>query len=331
MMRPWTLLLASLGALPALAAPPPDLGGEAGGASDDVRVEVPAATFTMGSDGAPDLPPLPPAAAALKPTDLMTARALKGWQPADQRPAHPVQLPRFAMDVHEVTNAQYARFLAWTQGAGGHSRCAPGEPGGKEHTPRYWGDFNPRLKDPVYARTAPFSRETFTRPDAPVVGVDWFDAASYCAWAGGRLPTEAEWELAARGTDGRRWPWGDAWDWGLANTGGEKHGRDVKDPGVEKDGFIYPAPVGSFPAGRSPAGVLDMAGNAAEWVADWYAPDAYAHAAPVNPSGPATGTKRVVRGGSSRSVPSGVTTTAREAWEPAFRTFTLGFRCAKEL
>jgi len=259
---------------------------------------------------------------------------------------HEVALGSFAIDRHEVTNARYRRFLAWMKAENDHRFCHPDEPSHKDHTPRYWKDFNPLLNNDAYAATAPFGTESFQGDDAPVVGVDWFDAYAYAAWAGKRLPTEAEWELAARGTDGRRWPWGDLWEWGRANTGGEKRGRDIPgrrwekefygltyEPGKtrDKDGYIYPAPVGRHPRGRSPWGVDNMAGNVAEWCADWYADDAYRTSPAENPTGPRKGTLRVVRGGSSRNYPSGVRTTARQSREPFFRTFTLGFRCAKDL
>jgi len=108
-------------------------------------------------------------------------------------------------------------------------------------------------------------------------------------------------------------------------------GADVRAKGKEKDGYIYPAPVGSFAAGRSPYGCDDMAGNAAEWVADWYAVDAYKTQSPENPPGPQNGAERVVRGGSSQNYPSNVRCAIRAHREPEFRTFVLGFRCAKDL
>ena len=281
-----------------------------------IMVVVLAGEFTMGTDAAhPDLPATPPGGEPLHPQQVLTARADAAWRCADERPAHRVRMPAFAIDRYEVTNAQYRRFVAWLAEHGDHSHCHQDEPPDKDHRPRYWRDFNPLLSDPAYAVTTPFSRDTFTAADKPVVGVDWFDAYAYAAWAHKRLPTEAEWEYAARGTDGRLWPWGSQWSWQCANTGGEKHGIDVPGGEREKDGYIYAAPVGSFPAGRSPFGCDDMAGNVAEWCADWYATD----------------TCRAVRGGSSRNLPSSVRCAARSAREPLFRTFTLGFRCAKDL
>jgi len=272
-----------------------------------VMMVVPAAKFTMGTNEThPDLPEGPLGKSPLKPYEILAVRAEPGWRHANE-PARTVVVAAFAIDRHEVTNAQYREFVDQISRSGDHRLCHPDEPDGKDHTPRYWRDFNPLLKDASYARTTPFGPETFMADAKPVVGVDWFDAYAYAAWAGKRLPTEAEWELAARGTDGRRWPWGNEWRWGRANIGGERRGMDVSVRGREKDGYIYSAPVGSYPQGRSPFGCYDMAGNAAEWCAE-----------------------RVVRGGSSRSLPSSVRCAARTIREPAFRTFTLGFRCAKD-
>ncbi len=295
-------------------------------------VEIPAGAFTMGTDEVhPDLTPPPSAGKGLHPPEVMAARARGAWSQADERPAREVRLRAYAIDQHEVTNGQYRRFLDWMRETGDHRLCPPGEPADKDHTPRYWRTFNPLLRDPVYRPMAQYGRDdTFTADEKPVVGVDWWDAAAYAAWAGKRLPTEAEWERAARGTDARRWPWGNQWDWGLANIGGEKLGADVHAKGREKDGFIYPAPVGSFPAGRSADGCEDMAGNAAEWCADWYQADVGDQGATVNPTGPAHGTARVVRGGGSHNMASNVRCTVRFSYEPDFRHFTLGFRCAQD-
>lgn len=303
------------------------------GRDDAPMVEIAATRFVLGTDEAhADFTAAPAGQpGALHPPEVMAARARPAWAQADEHPARTVRVPAFAIDQHEVTNAQYRRFLTWIQRTGDHRLCAPGEPVGKDHTPRYWGDYNPLLHDPAYQPLAQYgAADTFTADDKPVVGVDWWDAAAYAAWAGKRLPTEAEWELAARGTDGRRWPWGNDWAWGRANIGGEKLGADVNAHGREKDGFIYPAPVGHFPAGRSPYGLDDMAGNAAEWCADWYAADVGASGGTDNPRGPAVGTERAVRGGSSQNMASQVRCAARFHHEPDFRFFTLGFRCAQD-
>ena len=300
-------------------------------ADDSVMMVVPALEFLMGtSDAHPDLPANRLVPGKVKPTEIKFARAWDDWALEDERPQHTVRLKAFAIDRYEVTNAQYRKFLADVMKHGDAAYAHPSQPKGKNHTPRYWKEFNPLLKDPEFTRLAQFTPMTFAQPNTPVVGVDWFDAYAYAKWAGKRLPTEAEWELAARGTDGRRWPWGDEWQWGLCNIVGEKLGADVRAKGKEKDGYIYPAPVGTFAQGRSPFGCDDMAGNAAEWVADWYAADTYKTDSSENPRGPAVGTEHVVRGGSSQNLPSNVRCAIRAHREPDFKTFILGFRCAKD-
>ena len=211
----------------------------------------------------------------------------------------PENLPGFRIDRCEVSNAQYAAFLdaeRTTRGAFDHQS----QPKGKDHTPRYWREFRPTLfLESGAATLAPFDEKTFRDPQKPVVGVDWWDAFAYARWAGKRLPTALEWEAAARGRDGRLWPFGNQWSFSLANTGGEKWG--------EKDGHIYAAPVGDFDGGKSPSGCLNMAGNVAEWTQEGF-----------------------VAGGSSNSNPTGVRCAARELREPEYRSFDIGFRCAAE-
>ena len=203
---------------------------------------------------------------------------------ADEMPRRLVHLDAYYIDRHEVTNARYRTFLEGQR---------------RPRRPAYWID--PR----------------FNAAAQPVVGVLWSEAAAYCRWAGKRLPTEAEWEKAARGPDGRRYPWGDHWEPGRATSA---------DGGAQR-----PAPVGSRPGGASQYGALDMAGNVAEWVADWYARDAYEHAAAKNPTGPDAGAIRVLRGGSWLDYYFDLRATGRRADEPAVRDSSIGFRCARDL
>jgi formylglycine-generating enzyme required for sulfatase activity len=171
----------------------------------------------------------------------------------DEKPVHRVYLDAFYIDKYEVTNALYGRFMRAT----GHKE------------PKLWNN------------------KEFSVPNKPVVGVSWYDAKNYCEWAGKRLPTEAEWEKAARGTDGRIWPWENQWDAGKANT-------SEKD-----DGYQYTAPVGNFEEGKSPYDAYDMVGNVREWVADWYDFEYYKKSPRHNPTGPVSGkfkVRRVVHG-----------------------------------
>jgi len=145
-----------------------------------------------------------------------------------------------------------------------------------------------------------------------VVGVSWYDAVAYCEWAGGRLPTEAEWEYAARGPEGQEYPWGDA------------------SPTCDLANYVgcvgATAPVGSFPAGSSWVGASDMAGNVWEWVADWYGP--YLSGRQVNPTGPTSGSSRVLRGGSFHGDWGDVRAANRYSFNPDSRGNSIGFRCA---
>jgi formylglycine-generating enzyme required for sulfatase activity len=219
---------------------------------------------------------------------------------SDEHPAHPVEISAFWIDRTEVTNRQYARCVD----AG---ECVPPVETGSFSRLHYFGD-------PAF-------------DDYPVVQVDWHQAAAYCAWAGARLPTEAEWEYAARGPENRLFPWGDTFDPALLNYC-DRNCAGMSDPSYD-DGFPDTAPVGSFPKGVSWVGALDMAGNVREWVADWYG--AYTLEAVFDPQGPSTGESKIPRGGSWYDTPDDVRSLNRGANLPEYTHPKVGFRCASGL
>ncbi len=205
---------------------------------------------------------------------------------ADELPVHRVYLDAFLMDKYQVSVGHYARFLDAT------SHDAPPE----------WKVMN----QPQHQKR-------------PVANVDSADANTYCHWAGKRQPTEAEWEKAARGTDGRTYPWG--------NEHPTKYYANLGNENWNNHGAL--TPVGSLEDGKSPYGIYDMAGNVWEWVSDWYAPDYYKTSPAKNPTGPPTGEHKVIRGGSWGSGPEILRSAERETHVPSFRGFGTGFRCAK--
>ena len=151
--------------------------------------------------------------------------------------------------------------------------------------------------------------------DAHPILVNWNDAAAYAKWAGAALPTEAQWEKAARGVDGRIYPWGDIWDDAKCNFNGGQNPAKT-------------SPVGSFPAGASPYGVMDMVGNVFQWCSDWFDENYYQHSPTRNPTGPSTGTLRVMRGGSWRiSGAQRIRVALRGRYLPIFSLDDDGFRC----
>jgi formylglycine-generating enzyme len=210
----------------------------------------------------------------------------------DERPQRSVYLDEFAIDQVEVTNERYMAFVKSI----GH-RTPP----------------NPYGTGPLQSIKG--------IEQLPVVQTTWYDAKAYCSWAKKRLPTEAEWEKAARGTDGRLYPWGN--DPPTAK-------RANIDREWEDERTLHA--VGSLPDGDSPYGVKDMAGNVREWVSDWYDVDYYQHAPNWNPQGPdKKGVVRSIRGGSWHSPASDITTSARGRGGFALQTHGTGFRCVRGL
>jgi formylglycine-generating enzyme required for sulfatase activity len=216
---------------------------------------------------------------------------------SDEQPVHTVHLDAYAIDKYEVTNAQYAGLLnaRGNQQEGGDTWLDADDP-----------DMRIHQVGGVWQADAGYG-------DHPAVEVTWYGALAYCTWAGKRLPTEAEWEKAARGTDGRTYPWGDQLpDCSRANS------RCVGDT----------SRVGSYPSGASPYGVLDMAGNVWEWVNDWHSSGYYSVSPYRNPPGPTSGSYKVWHGGSWGSDAYYLRAAARFCKYPDYGNLDLGFRCA---
>jgi eukaryotic-like serine/threonine-protein kinase len=196
---------------------------------------------------------------------------------SDGLPLHRVRISRgFWLYRTEVSNGQYGKFLRDTE----------------HREPEYWnrGDFN--------------------HPEQPVIGVSWHDANAYCKWAGVRLPSEAEWEYAASGTDGRRYPWGNA--------------APTPEHAAYEGHEEVTSWVDSHPKGASPFGALNMAGNVWEWCADWHG--LYSRGTQVDPRGPASGVYRVLRGGSWTDHSVNLLAAMRKSHRPAGTSHDLGFR-----
>lgn len=243
----------------------------------------------------------------------------------DEKPLHMVYLDSFYIDRTEVTNAMFAQFVEQT------GYITDAEKIGWSYVflvgADYWDQING-----AYWR---YPRDPLTSidslPDHPVVQVSWNDAEAYCKWAGRKLPSEAQWEKAARGTDARTYPWGSqAAGADLTNYADLNSGEGWADKTVD-DGYKLTAPVGSYPNGASPYGALDMAGNVSEWVADWYGENYYGQSPYENPIGPSSGEVHVWRGGSWGNIINSLRITYRNRGASDFNIDTLGFRCTADV
>ena len=221
-----------------------------------------------------------------------------------EKPQHSVYLEDFWIDQTEVTIDMFARFVNET------SYQTAAETNGYGYI---WVDSQWQTLPDANWRD-PANNNLFGNGNMPVSQVSWHDAQAYCAWAGRRLPTEAEWEKAARGTDGRTFPWGNlSPDDSMLNFN-------------QTSGVTM---VGNYPDGASPYGALDMSGNVWEWTADWYSSEYYISAPSNNPTGPSSGQLRVLRGGGWNSSMQNVRVTNRDISGPEYYNYILGFRCAK--
>ncbi len=233
---------------------------------------------------------------------------------SDEFPQHEVYLDAYWIDQTEVTNAMFAAFL---NAKGNQSE------GGETWLDADGKDVLIEWRDSEWRPKSGFE-------DHPVIEVTWYGARAYCQWAGARLPTEAEWEKAARGDDSRWYPWGDVFDCSKGNFDDEKILDGYVVPGGEGcDGFYLTAQVKSFAAGASPYAVYDMAGNVWEWVSDWYASDYYENSPQSNPQGPTSGESRVFRGGSWSYSLFYVRSANRGRFSPDVTSPDNGFRCAR--
>lgn len=233
-----------------------------------------------------------------------------------EQPAHWVHIPGFWIDRTEVTQSAYAACVE----AGACSPLA-------EHACLIW--------DPASQRwiSGPRIPKKLNGDNMPAVCISWDEAQKYCLWRSMRLPSEAEWEKTARGKDGRLYPWGNS-----PFEGSRANGCDLSCGTIAKkgwrfeanvdDGSRFLADVGSYPAGVSPYGALDMSGNVWEWVADWYGENYYGVSERRAPQGPNSGEYRVVRGGSWANEADSLRSAYRYQLSQTTRMTTVGFRCA---
>jgi iron(II)-dependent oxidoreductase len=225
----------------------------------------------------------------------------------DSTPAHQVTVDSFQMEVYEVSVTQYVAFLNFL-GPNTHKSMCQGQPCVMTVTdePTSYIEFD----GTTYSVRNP---EFYS--NHPVTWVTWWGAQEYCRQIGRRLPTEAEWERAARGPQNFIYPWGFEYEVTFANSS-----RPAAE-GTE--------PVDSYPTGGTVSGIYNLAGNVEEWVADWYQLNYYAQSEPANPKGPTTGTEKVLRGGSWDTLPLFLRSVHRRSLNPGQSTAAIGFRCVE--
>ncbi len=260
--------------------------------------------------------------------DVLNKRVCHIWYDVEQ-PRHEVRLDRFYLDVYEVTNQAFQVFVEAT----GHRTTAEKEGKTWVNAKGDWPEEvegaswkNPEGKKSVFVTG---------RADHPVVSISWIDARDYCEWAGKRLPTEAEWEYAARAGSMTKYWWGNSSPGvrKVENVADESHQRQFPDRRwtiVEEydDGYERTAPVGTFEP--NPWGIYDSGGNVREWVQDWYSKDYYQGSPRENPLGPSKGELKVLRGGSWRAGPRNLRVASRSGSVLTSRSAGGGVRCAKD-
>jgi formylglycine-generating enzyme required for sulfatase activity len=235
----------------------------------------------------------------------------KFTQPELQQPQHTIYLDDYWIDKTEITNRMFTKFINSSQYITDAEKRGNGIVASDQKT--YWR----RVEGLSWKNPIDPNKNIVGLGSHPVTQVSWNDANAYCIWAGRRLPTDAEWEKAARGTDMRIYPWGN----------NEPTGELANFPDKKLADYLFSAPVGSYPKGTSPYGALDMAGNVWEWVYDWYGEEYYKISPMQNPTGPSTGEMHIIRGG-SWDLNYGYAAVYRAVEFPNEGSASLGFRCA---